>query len=102
MKENKKLAIIAGVCVDSDPQFHARMNELAGLASANNLEVVLTITQNLPHRIAATYFGSGKLTEIKNELSLKDVNILVVNDELSPTQIRNLEKFLKVKVITFK
>lgn len=99
MKKNKKLAIIAGVCVDNDPQFHARMSELAGLAAANNLKVVLTITQNLPHRIAATYFGSGKLTEIKNELTLKDVNILVVNDELSPTQIRNLEKFLKVKVI---
>lgn len=100
MKNNlKKQAIIAGVRINQDPKFTAKFAELAGLAAANNYEVVSTITQNLPHRMAGTYFGQGKLAEIKNELVLKQAQTLIINDELTPTQIRNLEKSLQVTLL---
>jgi GTP-binding protein HflX len=44
----------------------------------------------------ATYFGSGKVTEIKEIANADDVQIIVLNDELTPSQIRNLEKETKL------
>ncbi|BDR58782.1 GTPase HflX [Xylocopilactobacillus apicola] len=93
-----KKVIIAGVD-NKDPRFLSQMAELKGLAVADDFEVVKQITQKLDHRLAGTYFGHGKLSEIKDEISQAEAEVLIVNDELSPTQIRNLEKILQTSVI---
>ncbi|KRK52789.1 GTP-binding protein [Companilactobacillus kimchii DSM 13961 = JCM 10707] len=72
------------------------MQELASLVEANNMEVADTITQKSDSVSGATYFGSGKVTEIKEIANADDVQIIVLNDELTPSQIRNLEKETKL------
>ncbi|BDR56668.1 GTPase HflX [Xylocopilactobacillus apis] len=97
-EDTKNKVIIAGVNI-GDPRFESKMEELKGLAMADNFEVVSVVVQNLDHRLSGTYFGQGKLAEIKNELAVTEAQAIIINDELSPTQIRNLEKFLQVTVL---
>ncbi|MHC9537322.1 GTPase HflX [Dellaglioa sp. BT-FLS60] len=67
------------------------MSELAALVEANNMHAVEDIRQKLDRPTAALYFGKGKAEEFKTASEEQGVKILIVNDELSPTQIRNLE-----------
>ncbi|AUI72231.1 GTPase HflX [Companilactobacillus alimentarius] len=91
----KTRVIVAGVS-HLQPDFEYTMQELASLVEANNMEVADTITQKSDTVSGATYFGSGKVTEIKEIANADDVNIIVLNDELTPSQIRNLEKETKL------
>ena len=89
---------LAGVNLD-DSNFDYYMTELANLAQAANMEVVGQSRQNLEHVVAGTYFGLGKINEIKDMAHGLKAEVLVLNDELSPVQIRNLEKMTKLRVI---
>ncbi|GEO78660.1 GTPase HflX [Companilactobacillus mindensis] len=91
----KTRVIVAGVS-HLQPDFEYTMQELAALVEANNMEVADTIIQNANTVSGATYFGSGKVTEIKEIANADDVQIIVLNDELTPSQIRNLEKETKL------
>ncbi|MGR3742467.1 GTPase HflX [Companilactobacillus sp. DQM5] len=98
MNEESTKVITGGVShLQND--FDYTMNELTALCEANNMEVKTTIIQNLDRLVAATYFGSGKVEEIKHVAEENDVKIIVINDELSPSQIRNLEKQTGLNVI---
>ena len=57
------------------------------------------VTQKLPHPLAGTYVGKGKLEEIKERRDELGYDLVLVDDELSPGQQRNLEKALDVKII---
>ncbi|WP_279080397.1 GTPase HflX [Lactobacillus apis] len=94
----KVKAYLAGVNLD-DSNFDYYMTELANLAQAANMEVVGQSRQNLEHVVAGTYFGLGKINEIKDMAHGLKAEVLVLNDELSPVQIRNLEKMTKLRVI---
>jgi GTP-binding protein HflX len=75
------------------------VGELAQLASTAGAEVVEKIIQRLLAPSATHYVGKGKLAEL---IALKDslnYNLVIFDDELSPLQQRNLEEFLKVKII---
>ena len=87
----KTRVIVAGVS-HLQADFEYTMQELASLVEANNMEVADTIIQNADTVSGATYFGSGKVHEIKEIANADDVQIVVLNDELTPSQIRNLEK----------
>lgn len=82
--------IIAGLN-NSQTSFEYSMNELAELVKANNMEVKDKLVQNLDRPNAATYFGKGKVEELAEAARAADVHTIVTNDELSPSQIRNLE-----------
>ncbi|MEX0784959.1 MAG: GTPase HflX [Dehalococcoidia bacterium] len=73
--------------------------ELAELAYTAGAEVVGTTTQRLGHPNVATYIGKGKVDEVKEAARAADANVVVFDDELSPSQQRNLEKALGLKVI---
>ena len=73
--------------------------ELAELAKTAGAEVVGTSTQRMEHPAVATYIGSGKVNEVVEERKRLDANVVIFDDELSPSQQRNLEKSLGVKVI---
>lgn len=75
------------------------IEELAELARTAGAEVVGKTTQKLDHPVAATYIGSGKLEEVAQERKRLGANVVIFDDELSPSQQRNLEKTLGVKVI---
>jgi GTP-binding protein HflX len=63
------------------------------------VEVVGSVTQKLSHPVAGTYMGKGKLEEIGALRESLDYDLIIVNDELSPAQQRNLEKALEVKIL---
>lgn len=94
----KTKAFIAGVNLN-DPNFDYYMTELRELTLANNLDVVGQASQKAENIVAGTYFGVGKLNQIKNMARELHAKILVINDELSPTQIRNIEGMTKLKVL---
>ena len=94
----KTKAFIAGANLN-DPNFEYYMSELANLTEAANMEVVGQARQNEEHIIAGTYFGLGKINEIKDMAHGLKAKVLVLNDELTPVQIRNLEKLTKLRVI---
>ena len=56
-------------------------------------------TQKLTSPDRATFVGSGKLDEIKEFIQAEEIDIVVFDDELSPSQLRNVEKFFNVKIL---
>lgn len=92
---SKERVIVAGVS-HKQLDFDYTMEELGSLVEANNMEVADVIKQNVDSVSAKTYFGSGKVTEIKEIANADDVTTIVLNDELTPSQIRNLEKETKL------
>ncbi|MDF7639579.1 GTPase HflX [Lactobacillus sp. ESL0791] len=95
---HKTKAYIAGVNLN-DPNFAYYMSELANLTQANNMEVVGQSQQNSQQIVAGTYFGLGKINEIKDMARGLKARVVILNDELTPVQIRNLEKLTKLRVI---
>ena len=91
-------AFIAGVNL-KDPNFDYYMTELRELARANNMEVVGQASQNAENIVAGTYFGVGKINQIKSMAQGLKAQALVIKDELTPTQILNLESITKLKVV---
>jgi GTP-binding protein HflX len=75
------------------------LDELAELARTAGAEVVGRASQRLDHPHVATYIGKGKLEEVKQARARADANVVIFDDELSPSQQRNLERELDVKVI---
>ncbi len=83
----------------SSAEFEHSMEELKELAKALDLEVIGIFTQNLPNPIAATYIGSGKIAEIKEQIILQEVDTIVFDEMLSPIQLRNLADDLEVTIL---
>jgi GTPase len=92
-------AILVGVNLNHQTDFEYSMEELANLAEACDIEVVGVLTQNLPKVTPSHYIGTGKITEVRALMEAHDGNLVIFNDELSPSQLRNLESDLDCKVI---
>ncbi len=92
-------ALLVAVQEAADLHFAYELEELASLAEALDVEVVGTVTQNLPRVHPTFYVGKGKIDEIRVMYEQLDANLIIINDELSPSQIRNLEESLACKVI---
>ena len=74
------------------------LDELAFLAQTLGLDVVKSFTQRLDKPDVRSFVGSGKLDEIKTFIQAEDVKVIIFDDDLSPSQLRNLERDLKVKI----
>ncbi|MFJ8263652.1 GTPase HflX [Rummeliibacillus sp. NPDC094406] len=92
-------AILVGVNLRNDLHFDYSIEELGNLAEALNVEVVGVVTQNLERINPSHYVGTGKIEEIKNFYDEAEANLVIFDDELSPSQIRNLERDMECKVI---
>ncbi len=79
---------------DDDP-----LEELRGLAETARARVVGELTQKRHQIIPATYIGKGKLTELTELCAAKDAEVVIFDNDLSPAQVRNLEKATNAKVI---
>jgi GTPase len=77
----------------------ASLDELALLAGTAGAEVVGSTTQRLASFNPASYIGKGKVAEVVSERGELDYSTVIFDDELSPSQQRNLEKALDVKVL---
>ncbi|OCS94448.1 GTPase HflX [Caryophanon latum] len=92
-------AVLVGVNLRNAEHFDYSMEELADLAGAIEVEIAGVITQNLERVTASHYVGTGKIDEVKALYDETGANLVIFNDELSPSQIRNLERDLDCKVI---
>ncbi|PIC58120.1 GTPase HflX [Sporosarcina sp. P12(2017)] len=92
-------AIIVGVHEQKDLHFEYAMEELKNLAEAINVEVLGEVTQNLERKNPSSYIGRGKIDEIRDVYEETEANLIIFNDELSPSQLRNLERDLECKII---
>lgn len=97
----EEVGILVGVNTDNKGEldFDYSMEELKQLSDACGIEVAGKITQNLKAIHKGTYVGKGKIEEIRAEIELLEATVLIANDELSPSQIRNLGKALDIRVI---
>ena len=75
------------------------LEELAGLADAAGARVVLRVLQDRPRPDSATFLGSGKVDMLAQAASEAEVDVVVFDNELSPAQLRELNKRLDRKVI---
>jgi GTPase len=75
------------------------LDELAVLADSAGADVVDRVLQLRPNLDAATLVGSGKVAEIQQRIEADHIDTVIFDRELTPTQLRNLERRLEVKVI---
>jgi GTP-binding protein HflX len=75
------------------------LDELAGLAAAAGASVVLRVMQERPKPDPATFLGSGKVVSLAAACDELDAVVVIFDNELTPAQLRNLEKALGRKVI---
>lgn len=90
----ERKAVLVGVCLGAGEDFEESLRELGSLVEACGIEPAAGITQRLDAPNAASYVGTGKLPEIAAALAGTGADLAVFNDELSPSQLRNLEKEL--------
>ena len=76
-----------------------RAEELSRLADAAGAEVVGTMTQRRRNIQPATYVGSGKVAELKEFAEAKRANVIIFDNDLTPAQVRNIEKATDIKTI---
>ncbi|MEH7535372.1 GTPase HflX [Bacillus toyonensis] len=99
MEELLQRAVLVGVNLGNEDDFIYSMEELTNLAEACDVEVIGQVTQNLQRVNPSHYIGKGKIEEVAAYVNEVDANMVIFNDELSPSQIRNLEEDLDCKVI---
>ena len=75
------------------------LDELEQLADTAGATVTDRVTQSLPKLNAATYIGKGKVDELKNLVDKRETDVVIFDEDLSPVQLRNLEKALGCKLI---
>ncbi|WP_409174241.1 GTPase HflX [Brevibacillus fortis] len=99
--KTKETAILVGCYLDNRDEERTRlsMEELHELANTAGVEVLDVITQNRDRVDSAWYLGTGKIDEIAQRAEELDVDVIIFNDELSPSQTRNLDKVFDCKVI---
>ncbi len=75
------------------------IDELEFLAETAGAITKHRILQKLPYPNPKTYVGTGKLEEIKQFIKAADIDLVIFDDELSPSQLRNIERELECKVL---
>ncbi|MGL5945749.1 MAG: GTPase HflX, partial [Sediminibacterium sp.] len=107
MIEKKKLvtqeekAVLVGLIQkdQTNEQVTEYLDELAFLSETAGAIAVKRFTQKLAHPDSRTFVGKGKLEEIRDYLAGKNIQLVIFDDELTGSQITNIEKELKVKTI---
>lgn len=98
---DEERAVLVGVVHkdQTEQEVQEYLDELAFLAETAGAIAVKKFIQKLPHPDSRTYVGKGKLEEIKNYVAGRDINMIIFDDELSGSQITNIEKAVDVKAI---
>ena len=94
-------AVLLSVCTSNTTleRVMEYLEELAFLVDTAGGVPVKTFVQNLAYPDPKTYFGSGKLDEVHDYIKENDIDLAVFDDELSPSQIRNIEAVLQCKIL---
>ncbi len=99
-KEKESVILIGVISKDIDRQTaDEHISELAFLVETAGGITVKTFLQALDHPDSRTFVGSGKMEEIRQYIKGNEVDIAVFDDELNPSQLRNIENALDCKVL---
>lgn len=92
--QNLNLAVLVSLATPKEkPEIiDEHLDELAFLAETIGIQAIERFVQKLPHPDVRTFVGKGKSEEIKNFVAAKGVKNVLFDDDLSPSQLRNLEK----------
>ena len=97
-KERAVLLAVSGPDADAE-RTAAYLDELAFLVDTAGGEAACRFIQNLPHPDSRTYMGSGKIKEVAEYVHNEGISFAVVDDELTPSQQRNIENALGFRVM---
>ena len=94
-------AVLVGVIQKDQTEFQVNeyLDELSFLSETAGAKAIKRFTQKLPHPDSRTFVGKGKLEEIKTYVKQKGIPLVIFDDELTGSQISNIEKELGVKTI---
>ncbi|MGC6428200.1 MAG: GTPase HflX [Flavobacteriales bacterium] len=104
-KINKKFeqepCVLVGIITPDQQEDKAKeyLEELDFLAHTAGASAVKHFLQKIPYANPKTFIGSGKLEEVKNFIKSNDIKLVIFDDELGPSQLRNLEKILECKIL---
>ena len=100
IKEEEKAVLVGVIQKDNtEEQVNEYLDELAFLAETAGAITIKKFKQRLPHPDSRTFVGKGKLEEIKQYVIAKDIDLVVFDDELTGSQIQNIEKELGARVL---
>ena len=97
-KNERGILVAVGSKSESDERMQEMMDELEFLSQTLKIDIQGKFTQKLEYPDPKTFVGKGKLEEIKTVCTAEKIDVVVFDDDLSPSQIRNLEKDLKIKI----
>lgn len=95
----RKRGIIVGININNKNNFEESIIELKNLCIACDMEVVGKVEQNLKKINPTFYMGSGKIEELRDLIEEMNAEIIVFNNELSASQIKNIEEEVKCSII---
>ena len=95
----RKRGIIVGININNKNNFEESIIELKNLCIACDIEIVGKIEQNLKKVNPTFYMGSGKIEELRDLIEEMNAEIIVFNNELSASQIKNIEEEVKCSII---
>lgn len=101
LEELQEFCLLVGVAHSriSEEEALEHLDELRFLAETAGAKTERMFLQNLPVPNPKTYVGSGKIEEIRDYVKSKDISLVIFDDELSPSQLRNIEKILECKIL---
>ncbi|MBQ4357794.1 MAG: GTPase HflX [Paludibacteraceae bacterium] len=94
-------AVLIGLVTPEQPEERTKeyLDELAFLAETSDIVPEKRFIQSLDYPNSQTYVGQGKLSEIKDYMESNNIGLAIFDDELSPRQLRNIQKELKMEVL---
>ncbi|MDR2389124.1 MAG: GTPase HflX [Tannerellaceae bacterium] len=100
-KTSTEKAVLVGLITPEQNERKALeyLDELAFLADTAGAQSLRRFLQRLPQPHPVTFTGSGKLQEIKSYVDENEIGLVIFDDELSPKQLRNIERELQVKIL---
>ena len=99
--KNTEQNVLVGIITQNQPENQAieSINELKFLALTAGTKTQKIFLQKMLSQNSKTFIGKGKIAEVKKFISENSTDIVIFDDELSPTQLRNIEKILNCKVL---
>ncbi|WP_243347579.1 GTPase HflX [Parabacteroides sp. FAFU027] len=100
-KSETETAVLVGLITpqQNEQKSNEYLDELAFLAETAGAVPVKSFTQRLDYPHPVTFVGQGKLQEIKDYVEENEIGMVLFDDDLSPKQLKNIEKMLEVKIL---
>jgi len=97
----KERAVLVGIVTQnqSDTQTKEYLDELQFLVQTAGAETIKIFSQRVDKPNPKTFVGTGKLNEIHKFIKDHDIDLIIFDDELSPSQLRNIERILEIRIL---